>query len=114
MSVINFLVADHDDRYKFVDDLTFILKYLVQNEIVTSQFSSNFFSVFTKECAELNLEINVNKSKIVRFKSLKSDVMEPNVLFLLTSSIKILGVTFSNDFSFAAHIENVENISKLG
>ena len=33
--------------------------------------------------------------------------MEPNVPFPQTNSIKILGVTFSNDFSFATHIENV-------
>ena len=106
LSVINFLIADYYDCYKFVDDLSFILKYLVQN-IVTPQFSSNFFSVFTKECAELNLEINVNKSRIVCFNPLKSNVMVPNVPFFLTNSIKILGVTFSNDFSFTAHIENV-------
>jgi len=49
----------------------------------------------------------VNKSKIVRFNPLKSDFMEPNVPFFLTNSIKILGVTFSNDFSFAAHIKHV-------
>ena len=107
LSVINFLITDYDDHYKFVDDLSFILKYLVQNGVVTPQFSSNFFSVFTKECAELNLEINVNKSKIVCFNPLISDVMEPNFPFLLTNNIKILGVTSSNDFSFAAHIENV-------
>ena len=49
----------------------------------------------------------MNKSKIVHFNPLKSDVMEPNVPLLLTNSIKILGVTFSIYFSFAAHIENV-------
>ena len=57
LPVINFLIADYDDRYKFVDDLSFTLKYLVQNGVVTPQFSSNFFNVFTKECVELNLEI---------------------------------------------------------
>ena len=75
LSVINFLITDYDDRYKFVDDLSFILKYLVQNGVVTPKFSSNFFSVFTKECAELNFEINVNRSKIVRFNPLKIDAL---------------------------------------
>ena len=107
LSVINFLIAYYDDRYKFVGDLSFILKYLVQNGVLTPQFSSNFFSVFTKECAELNIEINRNKSKIVRFYPLKINVMEPNVPFPLTNSLKILGVTFSNDFIFAAHIESM-------
>ena len=48
LSVINFLIADYGDSYKFVDDLSFILKYLVQNGVVTLQFSSNFFQCFHK------------------------------------------------------------------
>ena len=40
---INFLVADIDDRYMFVDDWSFILKRLVQNRVVMPQFRSNFF-----------------------------------------------------------------------
>ena len=46
-SVINSLIADYDDHYKFVGDLSFILKYLVQHTVVTPQFSS-IFSVFYK------------------------------------------------------------------
>ena len=104
VSLINFLIAKYNDHYKFVDDLSFILKYLLQNAVMTPKFSSNFVSVFKKECADLNLEVNWNKSKIVSFNPLESDVMEPNVPLPLTNSIKILGVTFSNDFSFATYI----------
>ena len=42
LTVINFLIADYDDCYKFVDDLSSILKHLVQNSVVAPQFSSNF------------------------------------------------------------------------
>ena len=104
VSVINFLIAEYNDNFKFVDDLSFILKNLVKNGVLTPKFSSDFVSVFKKECAELNLKVNRNKSKIVSFKQLESTVIKPNAPFPLTNSIKILGVTFSNNFSFAAHI----------
>ena len=68
VSLINFLISKYNDHYKFVDDLSFILKYLLQNAVVTPKFSSNFVSVFKKECTDLNLEVNRNKSKIVSFK----------------------------------------------
>ena len=71
----------------------------------TIQFK--FVQCFHKRVRELNLEINWNKLKIVRFNPLKSAVMKPNIPLPLTSNIRILGLTFSNDFSFAANIENV-------
>ena len=39
LAVINSLLNHHDNHYKFVDDLSIVLAYLVKNTIITKQFS---------------------------------------------------------------------------
>ena len=38
LAVINSLLNHHDDLYKFVDDLSIVLTYLVENTIIIKQF----------------------------------------------------------------------------
>jgi len=42
-SVTNFLIADYDDRFKFVVDLSFILKYLVKKQSCDATMQFEFF-----------------------------------------------------------------------
>ncbi|XP_065562451.1 uncharacterized protein LOC136028533 [Artemia franciscana] len=107
IAVINYLLVEYEDHYKFIDDISFLLKYLVENGIVKKEFSDDFFDAFIAECNVSKLIINTNKSKVLRFNPLKRTFSQPYVPFPTVDSIKILGVTFSSDCSFGLHVENV-------
>ena len=49
LAVINSLFNHHDDRYKFLDDLSIVLSYLVEKIIITKQFSDQFFDQLKTE-----------------------------------------------------------------
>ena len=105
LAVINSLFNHHDDRYKFVDDLSIVLAYLVENVIITKQFSDQLLDQLKTECSSHDLTINLAKSKIIRFNPLKRNIDMPLVPFPIVNEIKILGVTFTSDCSFSAHID---------
>ncbi|XP_065557774.1 uncharacterized protein LOC136025719 [Artemia franciscana] len=107
IAVINYLLVEYEDHYMFIDDISFLLKYLVENEIVKKEFSDDFFDAFIAECNVSKLIINSNKSKVLRFNPLKRTFSKPYIPFPIVDSIKILGVTFSSDCSFGLHVENV-------
>ncbi|XP_065582837.1 uncharacterized protein LOC136041954 [Artemia franciscana] len=107
IAVINYLLVEYEDHYKFIDDISFLLKYLVENGIVKKEFSDDFFDALIAECNVSKLIINTNKSKVLRFNPLKRTFSQPYVPFPIVDSIKILGVTFSSDCSFGLHVENV-------
>ena len=81
--VINSLLNHHDDRYKFVDDLSIVLAYLVKNTIITKQFSDQLFDQLKTKCSSHDLTINIAKSKIIRFNPLKRNIDMPLVPFRL-------------------------------
>ena len=69
--VINSLISYHNDRYKFADDLSMVLVYLVENTILTKKFSDHLFDRLKTECSCHDLTIDVAKSKIICFNTLK-------------------------------------------
>ena len=105
IAVINYLLVKYEDHYKFIDDISFLLKYLVENGIVKKEFSDDFFDAFIAECNVSKLIINTNKSKVLRFNPLKRTFSQPYVPFPIVDSIKILGVTFSSDFFSACTLK---------
>ncbi|XP_065583824.1 uncharacterized protein LOC136042814 [Artemia franciscana] len=81
IAVINYLLVEYEDHYKFIDDISFLLKYLVENGIVEKEFSDDIFDAFIAECNVSKLIINTNKSKVLRFNPLKHTFSQPNVPF---------------------------------
>ena len=107
LAVINYVLSDFDDRFKFVDDLSALLKYHVKDSQAVAQFDPNFFDQFKSQCTANSLQINENKSKVLRFNPLKRDFTYPATLFPSASCATILGVTFSVDCSFSIHVQEL-------
>ena len=108
LAVINYILSEHKDRYKFVDDLSLVLTYLLEGNTPIAQFASDIFDQLNSQCNESNLIINATKSKILRLCPLKRDFTPPlEVPFPVVSEVKILGVIFSRDCSFTAHVDSV-------
>lgn len=107
LAVINFVLADFDERFKFVDDLSTLLKYLIEKSQTVPQFSESFIDNFRDQCSENSLQINETKTKILRFNPLKRDFQCPPPPYQSVSSAVILGVTFSVDCSFSLHVQEV-------
>ena len=97
LAAINSLPSYHEDRYKFVDDMSIVLAHLVENTIITKQFSDQLFDQQKTECSGHDLTINVAKSRIIRFNPLKRNIDMPLVPFPVVNEIKILGVIFTSD-----------------
>ena len=70
LAVINFVLSGADDRFKCVDDLSNLLKYLVDKLQVVPQFSSDLKSTFVSQCDTYGLQINESKTKEMRFNPL--------------------------------------------
>ena len=97
----------------FVDDLSIVLAYLVENTIITKQFSDQLFDHLKTECSSHDLTIYEAKSKTIRFNPLKQNTDLPLVPFPIVNEMKILGVTFTSDCSFSAHINSTVPFTRL-
>ena len=104
LAVINYIILEFEDRFKYVDDLSLLLKYLAEKSDVYPQFSSEIRNSFLEACSINDLQLNMNKTKVMRFNPLKRDLSCPVPWYPTTSTSVILGVTFSDDCSFSAHI----------
>ena len=107
LAVINKILAEFEERFKFVDDLSSLLKYIVENAVAKQQFEPTLFSDFVNQCKSNSLQLNEQKSKVLRFNPLKRDITIPDVPFPTVSSATILGVTFTSDCSFKLHVDNI-------
>ena len=104
---INPILAEFEERFKFVDDLSALLKYIVENAVTKQQYDPTFFTDFINQCKSNSLQVNEQKSKVLRFNPLKRDITIPDALFPIVSSATILGVTFTSDCSFKLHVDNI-------
>ena len=107
LAVINPILAEFEERSKFVDDLSALLKYIVENAVTKQQSDPTFFTDFINQCKSNSLQVNEQKSKVLRFNPLKRDITIPDALFPIVSSATILGVTFTSDCSFKLHVDNI-------
>jgi hypothetical protein len=94
LAVINKILAEFEERFKFVDDLSSLLKYIVENAVAKKQFEPTLFSDFVNQCKSNSLQLNEQKSKVLHFNLLKQDITIPDVPFPTILSATILGVTF--------------------
>ena len=107
LAVINPILAEFEERFKYVDDLSALLKYIVENAVTKQQYDPTFFTDFINQCKSNSLQVNEQKSKVLRFNPLKRDITIPGALFPIVSSATILGVTFTSDCSFKLHVDNI-------
>ena len=61
--MINYVLVDFDERFKYVDDLSALLKFLVDKSQAIPQFQGELKDSFTDQCRNNGLQINVNKQK---------------------------------------------------
>ena len=66
------------------------------------QFQGELKNSFTDQCRNNGLQINVNKTKLMRFNPLNRDAACPEPWFRTISTAIILGETFTTDGSPAA------------
>ena len=87
--------------------LSELLKYIVENAVAKQQSDPTFFTDFINQCKSNSLQMNEQKSKVLRFNPLKRDITIPDALFPIVSTATILGVTFTSDCSFKLHVDNI-------
>jgi hypothetical protein len=90
-----------------VDDLSALLKYLIEKSQVIPQFDSDLKYKFNDQWSTNGVHVNVKKTKVMRFNPLKRDVACPDPWYPTTSTAVVLGVTFSDDCSFGPHVTNL-------
>ena len=105
--VNNPILAEFEEHFKFVDDLSVLFKYIVENAVAKQQSDPTFFPNFINQCKSNSLKVNEQKSKVLRFNPLRRDITIPDSLFPIVSSATILGVTFTSDCSFKLHVDNI-------
>jgi len=83
LAIVNFLLVEHNDNYKFVDDLSLLLSYLLHGNIPTKQFLEITFDLLSSQCSDTKLTNNSAKSKIPRLNQLRRDFVPLKLPFLL-------------------------------
>ena len=71
--VINYVDFGLENCFKSNDDLSIMLKQLVEKCQVVLQFSSDLKQTFVSQCGAYGLQINKNKAKTMGFNSIKQD-----------------------------------------
>ena len=65
LAVINFVFSEFKDRFKYVDNLSVLLKHLIVNSEAVPQFSGVIMSNFKDQYTINSLQINEGKAKIL-------------------------------------------------
>ena len=107
LAIINYLMVEHTDKYKFVDDLSLLFPYRLHGNVPTKQFPEITFDLLRSQCSDMKMTINFVKSKILRLNPLKRDFVPPEVPFSDVSEVKVLSVILSHDCTFTTHINSV-------
>ena len=107
LGIINFVLSDFEVMFKYVDDLSVLLKHLIGSSEAVPRFSAAIMSNFKDQCTINSLQINEGKTKIVCSNPIKRHFVSPPPPYPSFSSAVILGVTFSVDSSFSTHVDTV-------
>ncbi|KAK2702593.1 hypothetical protein QYM36_018801 [Artemia franciscana] len=102
--VINRLMRQHKERYKFADDLSLGLLHFL------SQTSNRLIPVVAElqhEADQVKLQISLDKSSVVHVNFLKKKSINESALLQTKRSVKILGTILSNNLSFGDHISQI-------
>jgi len=94
-----------DDRFKYVNDLSVLLKFTVYTTQAVPQFSPDILTKFKEECSTNSLQINERKTKILRINPPKQDLDCPVPWFPFVSSATVVGVNFSADAHFQVLVQ---------
>ena len=100
LAVINFVLSDFEDSFKYVDNLSVFQKCLIENFKVFYQSSDAIMSNFKDQFTTNRLQINKGKTKILHFNPLMSDLVSPPPYYPSVSLAVILGVTCYVDCLF--------------
>jgi len=71
LAIINYLLVEHKDKYKFVNDLPLLLIYLLHGNVPINQFPEIIFNLLWSQSSDTKYTINYAKSKILRLNQLK-------------------------------------------
>ena len=61
LAVINPILAEFKGHFTFVDDLSTLLKYIVENAVGKQQLDLTFFTEFINQCKSNSLQVNEQK-----------------------------------------------------
>ncbi|XP_065584632.1 uncharacterized protein LOC136043664 [Artemia franciscana] len=107
LAEINIILSGYEERLKYVDDLSVLLKYIVEKSEVVPQFCNEIINNFKDECTANSRQINEGKTKILRFNPLKRDFVCTPPPYPSESLTVVLGVKFSINCSFGHHANTI-------
>ena len=100
-AIINFVLSDFWDKFKYVDNLSVLMKYLTENFKAVPQFSDAIMSNSIDRCTINSLQ----RRKILCFNPPKRDFVSLPPPYPSVSSEVTLGATLSVDCSFNTHVD---------
>ena len=103
--MINFVLFKFEDRFKYADNLSALLKYIIKNFEVLPKFSDAIMRNFKKAHSISSLPINKGNTQILRFNPLKRNFISRPPPYPSVSSEVTLGATLSVDCSFNTHVD---------
>ena len=103
--MINSLMTDHTERWKYVDDLSAL-------EVCRRNIKSSIMTLLddvTQEASLSKMKVNANKSSVMTVNFLKSPPSFTNPIppKISVTCIKLLGVTITADLKWDAHVQNI-------
>ena len=94
----------HKQRYKFADDCSItLLRFLSQNN---DQLES-LVAELRDQADQVKQQLSLEKSCVLRFNFLERKSIDESVPLQTKNSVKILGITLSDDLTFGDHINQI-------
>ena len=102
--VINRLMRQHKQRYKFADDCSIsLLRFLSQ----THNQLEPLVAELRGQADQLKLQLSLEKSFVLRLNFPKKKRIDESAPLQTKKSVKILGITLSDDLRFGGHVNQI-------